>query len=99
MNSQFAQISEPAVRQLLRGAVQEIEVMDREGLKDMLSSLAKKIVLDPANLECQIHYRIGIEGRNKLASPRGAPHYASRGVLRGQRLCHSPRHSYGRAVQ
>ena len=55
MNSQFAQISEPAVRQLLRGAVQEIEVMDREGLKDMLSSLAKKIVLDPANLECQIH--------------------------------------------
>ena len=42
--------------------------MDREGLKDMLSSLAKKIVLDPANLECQIHNRIGIEGRNKLAS-------------------------------
>jgi len=71
LNSQFAQISEPAVRQLLRGAVQEIEVMDREGLKDMLSSLAKKIVLDPANLECQIHNRIGIEGRNKLASPRG----------------------------
>jgi hypothetical protein len=45
--------------------------MDREGLKDMLASLADKVVLDPANLECRIHRRIGIEGRNRVASPRG----------------------------
>lgn len=43
----------------------------REALKDMLASLAEKIVLDPASLECEIQYRIGIQGRNKLASPRG----------------------------
>ena len=38
-----------------------MRVMRREALKDMLASLAEKIVLDPANLDCQIHYRIGID--------------------------------------
>ena len=45
--------------------------MQPEALKDMLASLTEKIVLDATTLECQIHYRIGIEGRNRLASPRG----------------------------
>ena len=49
--------------QLLRGVVEEIQAMDREGLKDMLASLADEVVLDPANLECRIHYRIEIEGQ------------------------------------
>jgi hypothetical protein len=71
LNSQLAEITELMVKQLLRGVVQEIQAMAREGLKDMLASLADKVVLDPANLECRIHYRIGIEGRNRVASPRG----------------------------
>jgi site-specific DNA recombinase len=71
LNSQLAEITEPMVKQLLRGVVEEIQAMDREGLKDMLASLADKVVLDPANLACRIHYRIGIEGRNRVASPRG----------------------------
>ena len=59
------------VKQLLRGVVEEMQSMEREALKDMLASLAEKVVLDPTSLECQIHYRIGIQGRNRLASPRG----------------------------
>ena len=68
---QLGKVTEPMVKQLLNGVVEEMHSMHREGLKDMLASLAEKIILDPANLECQIHYRIGIEGRNKVASPRG----------------------------
>jgi hypothetical protein len=45
--------------------------MRREALKDFLACLTERIVLDPHSLDCQIHYRIGIEGRNKVASPRG----------------------------
>ena len=71
LTTRLAAITEPAVKQLLRGVVQEMRAMQREALKDMLASLTEKIVLDPLTLQCQIHYRIGIEGRNKLASPRG----------------------------
>jgi len=71
LTTQLAAITKPAVKQLLRGVVEEMREMQREALKDMLASLAEKIVLDPITLQCQIHYRIGIEGRNKLASPRG----------------------------
>ena len=70
-NAQLAHITEPSVRQVLNGVVAEMRSMDREALKDMLGSLAEKVVLDPVGLSCRIHYRIGIEGRNKLASPRG----------------------------
>jgi hypothetical protein len=35
--------------QLLRDVVEEIQAMDREGLKDMLASLADKVVLDLAH--------------------------------------------------
>jgi hypothetical protein len=71
VNAGLATITEPAVKQLLGGVVEEMHLMRREALKDMLASLAEKVVLDPATLECQIHYRIGIDGRNELASPRG----------------------------
>jgi hypothetical protein len=70
-NAQLAHITEPSVRQVLNGVVAEMRSMDHEALKDMLGSLAEKVVLDPVGLSCRIHYRIGIEGRNKLASPRG----------------------------
>jgi len=53
------------------GVVEDIRVMAWESLKDTLASLADKVVLDPAALECWIHYRIGIERRNRVASSRG----------------------------
>jgi len=70
INAGLATITEEAVKQLLGGVVEELRLMRREPLKNMLASLAEKVVLDPASLECQIHYRIGINGRNRLASPR-----------------------------
>ncbi len=43
----------------------------RESLKELLGMLTEKVLLDPESLEGDIHYRIGIENRNKMASPRG----------------------------
>ena len=31
----------------------------------------EKTVLEPEFLDCKIHYRIPVENRNKIASPRG----------------------------
>ena len=56
--------------QFLAGVAANIEEMDREALKDFLSTLVERITLDPANHECQIHYRIGLDQRTKVASPR-----------------------------
>jgi hypothetical protein len=54
------------------GPDRTLTLVRREALKDMLASPAENVVLDPATLDCQIHYRIGLDGRNKLASPRDA---------------------------
>ena len=45
--------------------------LSREALKDFLSNLIGQMTLDPASLECQIDYRIAVDLRNKMASPRG----------------------------
>jgi hypothetical protein len=37
----------------------------------LLMAATERIEIDPDTLECSIHYRIGWEGRNKVASPRG----------------------------
>lgn len=65
------EVDDNQVRGILNDVLCEMAAMDREPLKDLLGSLIDKIVLDPSNLECQIHYRIGV--RNKVASPRGCP--------------------------
>jgi hypothetical protein len=40
-------------------------------MKDTLIHMVEKIVLDPESLDCKIYYRIPVEDRNKVASPRG----------------------------
>ncbi|MBK9132469.1 MAG: recombinase family protein [Gammaproteobacteria bacterium] len=64
-------ITETHVERFLGGIAENMEIMDREGLKDFLSSLIGQITLNPTTHECQIDYRIGIDLRNKVASPRG----------------------------
>ena len=64
-------ITEKDVRRVLNGILEDMDTMHREALKDLLGTLTEKILLDPDSLECRIHYRIGIENRNKMASPRG----------------------------
>ncbi|MBL1259963.1 MAG: hypothetical protein COB33_005465 [Thiotrichaceae bacterium] len=42
-----------------------------EAMKDTLINMVEKIVLDPESLDCKIYYRIPVEDRNNMASPRG----------------------------
>jgi hypothetical protein len=48
-----------------------MESLSREAFKDFLSNVIGQVMLDPATLECQINYRIGINLGDKMASPRG----------------------------
>ena len=64
-------ITENDVRKLLQSIADDTQRMDREALKDLLSSGVDRMELDPGDWTCQIRYRIGIEGRNKVASPTG----------------------------
>ena len=64
-------INENDVRKLLQSIADGTQRMNREALKDLLSSVVDRMELDPSDWTCQIRYRIGIEGRNKVASPRG----------------------------
>ncbi len=64
-------ITEANVKRFLGGIAENMESMEREGLKDLLRSLIEQITLDPRSHECQINYRIGVDLRNKVASPRG----------------------------
>ena len=45
--------------------------MDEIAMKDFITTLVGRITLDPASHECQINYRIELDLRNKMASPRG----------------------------
>jgi hypothetical protein len=80
LNRQLAEVTEPMVKQLLRGVVEEIQAMDRGGLKDMLASLADKVVLDPANLECRI-----LTGSGSRAGIQWRPHGDSNPGYRRER--------------
>ncbi len=45
--------------------------MERENLKDFRSTLIDEVTLDPVSQECQVNYRISMDLRHKVASPRG----------------------------
>jgi site-specific DNA recombinase len=64
-------ITETHVQKFLVGIAENMDEMDREAMKDFITTLVERITLDPASHECQINYRIGLDLRNKMASPRG----------------------------
>ena len=45
------------------------ESLDRDDLKEMLSSLIGRIGFDFSELECCIHYKIPVKRRDLVASP------------------------------
>ncbi len=59
------------VSQFLSGISENVESMDREALKDLLSSIIDRIELDPVSHEAEVSYRFAADLRNKMASPRG----------------------------
>ena len=63
-------ITETHVQKFLVGIAENMDETDREAMKDFITPLVERITLDPASHECQINYRIGLDLRNKVASPR-----------------------------
>ncbi len=70
--SMFNDISEDKIKRFLNGVAENMESLNREALKDLLSNVIGQVTLDPATHECQIDYRIGIDLGDKVASPRGS---------------------------
>ena len=69
--SMLSDITEAKIERFLHGIAESRKSLSREALKDFLSNLIGQITLDPATHECQINYRIAVDLRNKVASPRG----------------------------
>ncbi len=59
------------MKTFLNGIAENIDAMGREALKDFLSSLVDEVTLDPVSHECQVNYRISLDLRHRVASPRG----------------------------
>ena len=53
------------------GMIEQMQGMQQEALKDMLGNLLDQGGLDPDTLACRLHYSIGVESWDKVASPRG----------------------------
>jgi len=58
------------VDHILDRLADDLDRLDREALKDFLSSILGRIVLDPATLTCRIHYQIQAKTGDLGASPR-----------------------------
>ena len=69
--SMLDDISETKIEQFLQGLSEDIDSLSKESLKEFLSNLIGQVTLDPATHECRIDYRIAVDLRNKVASPRG----------------------------
>lgn len=67
----LAGISEKDVAAVLDGIANSLESLPQAQWKQLIRSLVDKIILDPVDLECRIHYRIAVENRLRMASPRG----------------------------
>jgi site-specific DNA recombinase len=64
-------LNEASVSKMLANLANELQEYDRGSLKDFLSTVLDRVHLDPEAMSCQLHYRISVPRRNKLASPRG----------------------------
>ncbi len=74
-------LNEAGVSKMLGTLANELQEYDRDSLKDFLGTVLDRVDLDPEALSCQLHYRISVPRRNKLASPRGFEPYAGGLVL------------------
>ncbi len=64
-------ITEAQVGKILEGFADNFATLPQGRWKDAIKSLVDQIILDPNSLEFQIHYRIPVENRLCMASPRG----------------------------
>ena len=64
-------INEKHIKQILDELETRLSEDNAESMKDTLMDMVDKIVLDPESLDCKVIYKIPVENRNKVASPRG----------------------------
>ncbi|MCF6355077.1 MAG: hypothetical protein L3J26_08260 [Candidatus Polarisedimenticolaceae bacterium] len=65
-------ITETQVGKILEGFADDFANLPQGRWKDAIKSLVNQIILDPDSLEFPIHYRIPVENRLCMASPRGS---------------------------
>jgi hypothetical protein len=56
--------------QALDGVVDQMEHLPAADLRALLAGVIERIELDPFALSTRIHYRIAVDHRDKVASPR-----------------------------
>lgn len=66
------QYSRQDIHELIKSLSDQFANMPQEAARSFLQSLISKIALNPITGECQIHYRLCVQDRNNVASPRGA---------------------------
>jgi hypothetical protein len=71
MRSALANITETQVSGILKNFTENFRSIPKERWKESIRPLVEHIVLDPETLDCCIHYRIAVDDRPSMASPRG----------------------------
>ncbi len=66
----LGEVNEKDVKTILGGIAENLEDLDRDDLKEILSSLIDRIVFDFSELTCRINYKIPVKSRDLVASPR-----------------------------
>lgn len=69
----MTKITERDVGRLLADMAAEIKTYDREQIKDWLAAILDRVELDPQRMSCELHYRIPLSQRNRVASPGQSP--------------------------
>jgi site-specific DNA recombinase len=63
-------ITEVQVTEILDALAADMTTFSRERLKEFLSTILERITLNPDGLSARIHYKIPLNSRNRVASPR-----------------------------
>lgn len=64
-------ITRPQLQELIAGLLEELRETERPRLKGVIQAIVREIVLDPAEMTLQIHYRLAMPDTLEMASPRG----------------------------
>lgn len=67
----LSQITEEQIRHLLNDIAADLSNTPTTEWKEIIRKMVDRIELDPATLECTVHYRIPVADRLSVASPRG----------------------------
>jgi len=81
LQAALSQITPDHVRGLVHSLADELAQAEHPRLKAILTSAVERVMLDPATLDCRIHYRIPLERTLSMASPREC---AGWGILRAE---------------